>query len=131
MGTRLPWEPDWIIESLSDSTIYMAYYTVIKGLNDLKPKPEQLNETFWLGVGTAGSVAPAESVPYSPGPEWRKKWSTHNPNQANEFLDKLGLTKKDNPNADLRDDPGAVEEDRDRGGRERGGAEPLLHPNHQ
>ena len=63
---------------------------------------DQLNETFWLGVGTAGSVAPAESVPYSPGPEWRKKWSTHNPNQANEFLDKLGLTKKDNEGYRLR-----------------------------
>ena len=65
---------------------------------------DQLNETFWLGVGTPGSVAPAESVPYSPGPEWRKKWSTHNPKQANEFLDKLGLTKKDAEGYRLRTD---------------------------
>jgi len=28
LGTRLPWDPDWLIEPLSDSTIYMAYYTV-------------------------------------------------------------------------------------------------------
>lgn len=28
LGTRLPWDADWIIESLSDSTVYMAYYTV-------------------------------------------------------------------------------------------------------
>ena len=35
----------------------------------------QLNETFWLGVGTPGSPAPGESMPQSPGPEWRKKWS--------------------------------------------------------
>ena len=27
-GTRLPWDERWLIESLSDSTIYMAYYTV-------------------------------------------------------------------------------------------------------
>lgn len=27
-GTRLPWDQQWLIESLSDSTIYMAYYTV-------------------------------------------------------------------------------------------------------
>lgn len=27
-GTRLPWDEQWLIESLSDSTIYMAYYTV-------------------------------------------------------------------------------------------------------
>lgn len=25
---RLPWDPTYLIESLSDSTIYMAYYTV-------------------------------------------------------------------------------------------------------
>lgn len=28
IGTRLPWDEQWLIESLSDSTIYMAYYTV-------------------------------------------------------------------------------------------------------
>lgn len=27
-GTRLPWDKQWLVESLSDSTIYMAYYTV-------------------------------------------------------------------------------------------------------
>ena len=36
---------------------------------------DQLNETFWLGVGTPGSLAPGDSMPQSPGPEWRKKWS--------------------------------------------------------
>jgi leucyl-tRNA synthetase len=28
LGTRLPWDEDFVIEPLSDSTIYMAYYTV-------------------------------------------------------------------------------------------------------
>src|SRR3989338_1630582 len=28
LGTKLPWDEKWVIESLSDSTIYMAYYTV-------------------------------------------------------------------------------------------------------
>jgi leucyl-tRNA synthetase len=28
LGTRLPWDPDWLIEPLSDSTVYMAYYTI-------------------------------------------------------------------------------------------------------
>ena len=28
LGTRLPWDESWLIESLSDSTIYHAYYTV-------------------------------------------------------------------------------------------------------
>eukprot|EP01041_Mallomonas_annulata_P005684 gene5684-11471_t len=28
LGTQLPWDTKWVIESLSDSTIYMAYYTI-------------------------------------------------------------------------------------------------------
>lgn len=28
LGTRVPWDPEFLIESLSDSTIYMAFYTV-------------------------------------------------------------------------------------------------------
>lgn len=28
LGTRLPWDDKWLIESLSDSTIYMAFYTI-------------------------------------------------------------------------------------------------------
>jgi hypothetical protein len=28
LGSKLPWDEKWLIESLSDSTIYMAYYTV-------------------------------------------------------------------------------------------------------
>jgi leucyl-tRNA synthetase len=28
LGTKMPWDPKYLIESLSDSTIYMAYYTV-------------------------------------------------------------------------------------------------------
>lgn len=28
LGTFLPWDKKWVIESLSDSTIYMAYYTI-------------------------------------------------------------------------------------------------------
>jgi len=65
---------------------------------------DQLNETFWLGLGTPGSVAPAESVPESPGPEWRKKWSVLDVKQANQLLDKIGLTNKDNEGYRLRTD---------------------------
>ena len=27
-GSKIPWDQQYVIESLSDSTIYMAYYTV-------------------------------------------------------------------------------------------------------
>ncbi len=33
MGTKLPWDPEWIVETLSDSTIYMAFYTISKFVN--------------------------------------------------------------------------------------------------
>ena len=34
LGTQLPWDTQWVIESLSDSTIYMAYYTIAHYLQD-------------------------------------------------------------------------------------------------
>jgi peptide/nickel transport system substrate-binding protein len=67
---------------------------------------DQLNETFWLGLGTPGSPVPADDSPYNPGPEWRKKWSTHDPVQANRMLDAIGLTRKDSEGFRLRTDNG-------------------------
>jgi peptide/nickel transport system substrate-binding protein len=67
---------------------------------------DQLNETFWLGVGTPGSVVPGESRPQNPGPEWRKKWSVLDIKQANQLLDKIGLTKKDAAGFRVRTDNG-------------------------
>lgn len=67
---------------------------------------DQLNETFWLGLGTPGSVAPAEAMPQNPGEEWRTRWSTHDPARANKMLDALGLTKKDTEGYRLRTDNG-------------------------
>jgi len=55
IGTRLPFDPEWIIESLSDSTIYMAFYTVIHHIRRLKLSKEALKPEFWdyvfLGKG--------------------------------------------------------------------------------
>ena len=65
---------------------------------------DQLNEAFWLGMGTPGSAAPSEEVATSPGPEYRKKWSVLDVKQANALLDKIGLTKKDNEGFRLRTD---------------------------
>jgi leucyl-tRNA synthetase len=66
MGTKLPWATDWIIESLSDSTIYMAYYTVIKDINRVKPDAEALTEEFWdyvfLGRGNVEGVSEATGI---------------------------------------------------------------------
>ena len=45
LGTKLPWAEEWLIESLSDSTIYMAYYTISHLLqgNLFGTKPSSLN----------------------------------------------------------------------------------------
>ena len=66
----------------------------------------QLNETFWLGLGTPGSTCPADSMPQNPGAEWRNKWSTFDLAQANRMLDAIGLTRKDSEGFRLRTDNG-------------------------
>lgn len=38
LGTRLPWDEKWVIESLSDSTIYMAYYSINHILRNVEPE---------------------------------------------------------------------------------------------
>ncbi len=47
LGTELPWARGWIIESLSDSTIYMAFYTVIHKIRKYRIPPEKLIPSFW------------------------------------------------------------------------------------
>ena len=44
-GTKLPWDEKWVIESLSDSTIYMAYYTIAHLIKDI-PENEIDDELF-------------------------------------------------------------------------------------
>ena len=41
-GTPLPWGKGWIIETLSDSTVYMAFYTINKHIKQNNIKPESL-----------------------------------------------------------------------------------------
>jgi leucyl-tRNA synthetase len=36
LGTPVPWDNEWIVETLSDSTIYMAYYTIARIINEKK-----------------------------------------------------------------------------------------------
>ncbi len=47
LGTKLPWDKDWIVESLSDSVIYMAYYTISRFVNDATILPENLTREFF------------------------------------------------------------------------------------
>ena len=66
IGTPLPFDPDWIIEALSDSTIYMAFYTIAHHITKNKLKAEQLTQSFFdyvfLGKGKIKDVADQTSV---------------------------------------------------------------------
>ena len=67
---------------------------------------DELNEVFWLGLGTPGSAAPVDGNRFSPGPEYRTLWSTHDPEKANALLDQIGLEEKDADGYRLRTDGG-------------------------
>ncbi|MCS7138534.1 MAG: leucine--tRNA ligase [Crenarchaeota archaeon] len=60
LGTPVPWLPDQMIETLSDSTVYMAYYIVSKYVNNGTLKPENLTEEFYdyvmLGKGVPEEI---------------------------------------------------------------------------
>ncbi len=60
LGTPLPWDPEWIVETLSDSTIYMAYYTISKYVNQGKITEEnaipELFDYVFRSKGNLNSV---------------------------------------------------------------------------
>ena len=65
---------------------------------------DQLNQTYWVGLGDPGSAAPGPLSPFYLGPDSRKKNATLDPTTANQMLDKLGLDKKDSNGLRLRTD---------------------------
>lgn len=66
LGTKLPYDPDWIIESLSDSTIYMAFYTISKYLNsgliDQEKLDDEVFDFVFLGEGDANEIAVRKGI---------------------------------------------------------------------
>lgn len=53
LGTRLPWDERWIIEPLTDSTIYMAYYTIAHHLKNMEAAEldDEFFDSIFLGDG--------------------------------------------------------------------------------
>jgi leucyl-tRNA synthetase len=45
LGTRLPWDDEFVIEPLSDSTIYMSYYTIAHRIEDVPL--EEIDDDFF------------------------------------------------------------------------------------
>ena len=71
LGSRLPWDPTYLVESLSDSTIYMSYYTIAHFLHSdiygKEPglagvKPEQMTDDIWDYVFTKRADYPVTDI---------------------------------------------------------------------
>ncbi|KAJ6847575.1 leucine--tRNA ligase, cytoplasmic [Iris pallida] len=72
LGTRIPWDEQFLVESLSDSTLYMAYYTVAHLLQNgnmyasdtCLVKPEQMTYGVWDYIFGGGPL-PESDIPSS------------------------------------------------------------------
>ncbi|KAF5936824.1 hypothetical protein HYC85_024330 [Camellia sinensis] len=73
LGTRIPWDEEFLVESLSDSTIYMAYYTVchmlqkgdMYGSDTSSVKPQQLTDEVWDFLFCSGPYPNSSDIPSS------------------------------------------------------------------
>jgi leucyl-tRNA synthetase len=74
LGTKLPWDQNWIIEALSDSVVYMAYYILSKYFakdwvvfKKFEKGTSRLPDAFFnftlLGEGTLDTVAEQTGIP--------------------------------------------------------------------
>uniref|UniRef100_A0A0G4FH79 leucine--tRNA ligase n=1 Tax=Chromera velia CCMP2878 TaxID=1169474 RepID=A0A0G4FH79_9ALVE len=85
LGTKLPWDKEVVIESLSDSTIYMAYYTIAhllqkdlfgKEKGELGLTPDQLtDEVFDFVFCLSDSMPASSSVPPEALEQMRREFS--------------------------------------------------------
>ncbi|KAG8986294.1 cytosolic leucyl tRNA synthetase [Tulasnella sp. 427] len=76
LGSKIPWDPQFLVESLSDSTIYMSYYTVAHLLHGgtfdgSTPGPlgitaDQMTDDVWEYVlGQETAYPPNTAIPHS------------------------------------------------------------------
>ena len=67
LGTALPWSPGWIVETLTDSTVYMAFYTINKHLKKYNIQGDQLTlEVFdyiFYGKGNPETISGQTKIP--------------------------------------------------------------------
>lgn len=70
LGTRIPWDDQFLVESLSDSTIYMAYYTIahylqngdMYGSSESAIKPQQLTDDVWDYIFCGGPFPKSSDI---------------------------------------------------------------------
>jgi len=77
LGTRLPWDKEWMIETLSDSVIYMAFYTIAKHVNQGIGAEQLIPEVFdyvFLGIGDPSQVSSKSGIPKEKLLEMRREF---------------------------------------------------------
>ena len=78
LGTKLPWDENWIVESLSDSVIYMAYYSLSKFVNSGVLSSENTNKAFFdyvfLGKGDYKKISEITKIPIDTLAEIKKEF---------------------------------------------------------
>jgi len=81
LGTPLPWDSEWVLESLSDSTIYMTYYTISKYLQnpevygiDWNRVDDEFFDYVLLGRGDVNKVSKKTGIPVGLLEEMRKEF---------------------------------------------------------
>lgn len=84
IGTEFPFQKGWIIESLSDSTIYMAFYTIKHLLNQFKINKNQLTHQFWdyllLDKGKPENIEEETNIPKKHLKKMKKEFQYWYPN---------------------------------------------------
>src|SRR5690606_32584709 len=74
---------------------YTAHNVEFRRALSLAIEREEINETFFLGVGTPASLCPANTPPYFNSDRWDEEWAAFDPEQANQILDEIGLDQRD------------------------------------
>ena len=66
LGTKIPWDNDWLVESLADSVIYMSFYTMAKFVNSGEVLAENMSDEFFTyifyGTGDSEIIANVEKI---------------------------------------------------------------------
>jgi leucyl-tRNA synthetase len=66
LGTPLPWDREWKVETLSDSTVYMAFYTLATHINQHNIPAESLSEKIFnfifYGEGDAAKLGKKNKI---------------------------------------------------------------------
>jgi len=63
LGTKLPWDPAWIVEPLSDSTLYMLFYTIAHHIKKIEPEKLTPDVFEYIVFGTGNpTTVPRETL---------------------------------------------------------------------